>query len=128
RGFIWLSDFRDAVQERAPLRAKSKAKALFIPCTVEAKSLFISSPTRRKSVLQNSHDSRKIGAKKCRRLDKPVSEYRSRIVHTVIARQCSRHQAGTFSNYPYCRSMRMRLPQDTQRPAYDAYGAYSRRF
>ena len=78
-----LSGLRDSVQERAPLRAKSKAKALFIPCTVEAKSLFISSPTRRKSVLQNSHDSRKIGAKKCRRLNKPVSEYRSRIVHTV---------------------------------------------
>ena len=81
--FIALSGLRDSVQERAPLRAKSKAKALFIPCTVEAKPLFISSPTRRKSVLQNSHDSRKIGAKKCRRLNKPVSEYRSRIGHTA---------------------------------------------
>ncbi|MCI5864615.1 MAG: hypothetical protein MR000_05225, partial [Cloacibacillus porcorum] len=29
-----------APSQRAPLRAKSKDKALFIPCTVEDKSLF----------------------------------------------------------------------------------------
>ena len=49
----------------------------------KAKLQFTVFLTRRKSILKNSHDNRKIGAKKCRRLNKPVPEYRSRIVHTA---------------------------------------------
>ena len=47
-----------------------------------------------KSTIAVLHNNKKIGAKKCRRLNKPVSEYRSRILHTAIARQCSPPLAG----------------------------------
>ena len=79
-GQLSLSPYGTAPSEMEP---KTFDKPLFIFFPTKAKSLFTVFPTRRKSVLQNSYNSRKIGAKKCRRLNKPASEYRSRIVHTV---------------------------------------------
>ena len=79
-GQFSLSPYGTAPSEMEP---KTFDKPLFIFFPTKGKSLFTVFPTRRKSVLQNSYNSRKIGAKKCRRLNKPVSEYRSRIVHTV---------------------------------------------
>ena len=58
------------------------------------KSQFIFLLSQRKSTIAVLHNNKKIGAKKCRRLNKPVSEYRSRILHTAIARQCSPPLAG----------------------------------
>ena len=65
---------------------------------------------------------------KCELLNKTGAPIPEPYLHTVIARQCPRHRAVTFSNYPYCRGMRMRLPQDTQRVSYDADSASKRRF
>ena len=47
------------------------------------KSQFIFLRSQRKSTIAVLHNNKKIGAKKCRRLNKPVSEYRSRILHTA---------------------------------------------
>ena len=58
------------------------------------KSQFTFLLSQRKSTIAVLHNNKKIGAKKCRRLNKPVSEYRSRILHTAIARQCSPPLAG----------------------------------
>ncbi|WP_288334914.1 hypothetical protein, partial [Cloacibacillus porcorum] len=88
---------------------KSKAKPLLTFDKGNDKSLFPLSKINRYLSFTTSGINRRLDVSMTTRnkAGKPQAHFGA-----SIARQCPRHVAGTLSNYPYCRGMRVRLPQD----------------